>query len=30
VRPDGVVLGYDGMLLTLPAGSKDIESSSVR
>ena len=30
VRPEGVVLGYDGMLLTLPAGSKDIESSSLR
>ena len=30
VRPDGVVLGYDGMLLTLPAGSKDIESSRLR
>jgi ribonuclease Z len=30
VRPDGVVLGYDGMLLTLPAGSKEIESSSLR
>jgi ribonuclease Z len=30
VRPNGVVLGYDGLLLTLPAGSKDIETSSVR
>ena len=30
VRPHGVVLGYDGLLLTLPAGSKDIETSSVR
>ena len=30
VRPDGVVLGYDGMLLTLPAGSKEIQSSSLR
>jgi ribonuclease Z len=30
VRPHGVVLGYDGLLLTLPAGSKDIETSTVR
>jgi ribonuclease Z len=29
VRPNGVVLGYDGMLLTLPAGSKGIETSTV-
>jgi ribonuclease Z len=30
VRPHGVILGYDGLLLTMPAGSKDIETSSVR
>jgi len=30
VRPRGVVLGYDGMLLTLPAGSKEVESSTVQ
>ncbi len=30
VRPHGVVLGYDGMLLTLPAGSKGIETSTVQ
>jgi ribonuclease Z len=30
VRPHGVVLGYDGMLLILPAGSKSIETSSVQ
>jgi ribonuclease Z len=30
VRPHGVVIGYDGMLLTLPADSKDIETSKVR
>jgi ribonuclease Z len=30
IRPRGVVLGYDGMLLTLPAGSKGIETSTVR
>jgi ribonuclease Z len=30
VRPRGVVLGYDGMLLTLPAGSKAIEISTVK
>jgi ribonuclease Z len=30
VRPRGVVIGYDGSLLTLPAGSKDIETSTVR
>ncbi|MGA8793003.1 MBL fold metallo-hydrolase [Candidatus Binatus sp.] len=29
VRPRGVVLGYDGMLLTLPAGSDTIDISSV-
>lgn len=29
IRPRGVVLGYDGMLLTLPAGSDTIETSSV-
>jgi ribonuclease Z len=29
VRQRGVVLGYDGLLLTLPAGSKDIETSTV-
>jgi hypothetical protein len=30
VRPRGVMVGYDGMLLTLPAGSKAIEISTVR
>ena len=30
VRPRGVVVGYDGMLLTLPAGSKAIETSTVK
>jgi ribonuclease Z len=30
IRPHGVVLGYDGLLLTLPSGSKDIETSTVR
>jgi len=30
VRPRGVVIGYDGMLLTLPAGSKGIVISAVR
>ena len=30
VRPSGVLIGYDGMLLTLPANSKDIETSSVQ
>jgi ribonuclease Z len=30
VRPHGVILGYDGLLLTLPAGSKNIESSTVQ
>src|SRR5271156_1264024 len=30
VRPRGVVIGYDGLLLTLPAGSKAIESSTVQ
>jgi ribonuclease Z len=29
IRPSGVVLGYDGLLLTLPANSKDIETSTV-
>jgi ribonuclease Z len=29
-RPRGVVIGYDGMLLTLPVGSKAIETSRVR
>jgi ribonuclease Z len=30
VRPHGVVMGYDGMLLTLPAASRSINVSSVR
>jgi hypothetical protein len=30
VRAHGVVIGYDGMLLTLPAGSKGIETSTVQ
>jgi ribonuclease Z len=30
VRPRDVVLGYDGMLLTMPAGSKSIETSTVQ
>ncbi len=30
VRPRGVVIGYDGLLLTLPAGSKAIETSTVQ
>ncbi len=30
VRPHGVLIGYDGLLLTLPAGSKDIETSTVQ
>jgi hypothetical protein len=30
VRPRGVILGYDGLLLTLPAGSKEIETSSMQ
>jgi len=30
IRPHGVVLAYDGLLLTLPANSKAIESSTVR
>lgn len=30
VRPRGVVMGYDGMMLTLPAGSKAIEISRLR
>ncbi|HTR61502.1 MAG TPA: MBL fold metallo-hydrolase, partial [Candidatus Binataceae bacterium] len=29
VRPHGVVLGYDGLLLTLPAGSSAIDISSI-
>jgi ribonuclease Z len=29
IRPQGVVLGYDGMLLTMPAGSKGIETTTV-
>lgn len=29
IRPRGVMLGYDGMLLTLPAGSDTIDTSSV-
>ncbi|HEV2170446.1 MAG TPA: hypothetical protein VGR40_05840, partial [Candidatus Binatus sp.] len=29
IRPTGVILGYDGMLLTLPANSKQVETSSV-
>jgi ribonuclease Z len=29
IRPSGVMLGYDGLLLTLPAGSKDIATSTV-
>jgi ribonuclease Z len=29
IRPHGVVLGYDGMLLTMPAGSKGIETTTV-
>ncbi len=29
VRPSGVLLGYDGLLLTLPADSKDIGISAV-
>ena len=27
---DGLAVGYDGMLLTLPAGSKAIETSTVK
>lgn len=30
VRPRGVVLGYDGMPLTLPAGTKEIDTSSIQ
>jgi ribonuclease Z len=30
VRPRGVAMGYDGMLLTLPAGSRSIDVSTVR
>jgi ribonuclease Z len=30
VRPHGVILGYDGLLLTLPADSKEIETSSLQ
>jgi ribonuclease Z len=30
IRPHGVVVGYDGMMLTLPPGSKGIESSTVQ
>ncbi len=30
VRPRGIVIGYDGLLLTLPADSKTIETSSVQ
>ncbi len=30
VRPRDVVLGYDGMLLTMPAGSKSIETSTIQ
>lgn len=30
VRPRGVVMGFDGMLLTLPIGSKSIITSSVK
>jgi ribonuclease Z len=30
VRPHGVALGYDGMLLTMPADSKVIETSTVQ
>jgi ribonuclease Z len=30
VRPHGVVMGYDGMLLTLPEGSRAVHISSVR
>jgi ribonuclease Z len=29
VRPNGVELGFDGMLITLPMGSHDIRSSSL-
>ena len=30
VRPHGVVLGYDGMVLTLPAGGKAIDISTIQ
>lgn len=30
VRPRDIVLGYDGMLLTLPAGAKSIETSAIQ
>jgi ribonuclease Z len=30
VRPRGVAMGYDGMLLTLPAGARSVGVSSVR
>jgi len=30
IRPHGTVIAYDGLLLTLPANSKAIESSTVR
>jgi ribonuclease Z len=30
VRPHGVALGYDGMLLTMPADSKVIETSTLQ
>jgi len=30
IRPRGLVVGYDGLLLTLPADSKDIETSTVK
>ena len=30
VRPHGVILGYDGLLMTLPADSKDIETSTIQ
>ncbi len=29
IRPHGTVIGYDGLLLTLPTNSKAIESSTV-
>ncbi len=30
VRPNGVVMGYDGMLLTMPADSRSVDVSSLR
>jgi ribonuclease Z len=30
IRPRGLVVGYDGLLLTLPEGSKAIETSTVK